>query len=101
MRFAEEDGAEIDAAGVERRTEVRLLPAEAEGVATAAGCNHVQVSMQLRRIRICARAPQDTHVLLHRCDAKNCPVVGAIRSDGNRLSCFVCNYDLCEMCARR
>ena len=40
-------------------------------------------------------------VSLHRCDAKNCPVVGAVRSDGNRLSCFACNYDLCEMCARR
>ena len=63
MRFSEENGAEIDAAGMECRLKVRLLPAQAEGVAPVAGRNHLQVRLQLRRIRICARAPRD--VLLH------------------------------------
>ena len=63
MRFSEENGAEIDAAGMECRLKVRLLPAQAEGVAPVAGRNHLQVRLQLRRIRICARATRD--VLLH------------------------------------
>ena len=36
------------------------------------------------------------------CDDSDCPVATGILNNGfNRLSCFACNYDLCDSCAHR
>ena len=103
MRFTEESGAKVDAIGVESRVEVPLLPTEAQGVARVVGQHHIQVSILVKvpKIQILRKSGAYWYLSFRSCDAKNCPVVGTIRGDGNRLSCFICNYDLCEMCANR
>ena len=50
MRSSEENGAEVDAIGLESRLEVPLLPTEIEGVARVAGYHDIQVRRSIMHL---------------------------------------------------